>query len=498
MPARRQNFTQVVGKADTVITAALGAGSASVTATVSISEPSVSATAFALPGANAATPNPTGSVQFLSNGTLLGTATLSPSGNFQSAATLTANSLVSSTNIVAVYGGDSNYDGSTSVPATLPAQKQVTVAVVSSVNPSTFAATVTFTVTVAPQKQGSLVPTGTVQASLLGSYTLGSAALNAGGTATITVPQAPNMPSSLPWGLATGSNTITFAYSGDANFAQGQTTFNQSVIRADSTTTAVLAPVASSANSATIVATVSITQFSYCCFLIPAGGNLSTSPTGSVDFFDGATLLGSATLTAGGYYKSTATLTIAVVPSSVRAVYYGDSNYNGSSSSVTGNGNGPINITLASSSNPIVYGQAFTILATVTPATAGGPTPSGTVSFFDGSQNLNWTTTLDSNGHGTLPIPVPLPTPQGELVVLGAGSHIITAQYGGDANYAATTSTVSSRSRSRKRLPLPRSPSSPRPCSVAECACGHGGGCSAAIRRTESPDGDERLRPGGR
>jgi hypothetical protein len=243
-------------------------------------------------------------------------------------------------------------------------------------------------------------------------------------------------------------------YSGDSNFSHWQTTFNQLVNQADTTTTVVLDPLPTPTNTSIFTATVSIDEpsVSKTGFAIPAPGSLSTRPTGNVAFFDGATLLGTVALTPGTLFQATATFTATPIPASIRAVYYGDTNYNGSSSPSSSRGSAPVDITLTSTTNPTTYGAAFTILGTVAPATAGGPTPTGTVSFFDGSQNLDWTSTLDSNGRGTLPIPAPLATPQvclltcppaANVLVLGAGSHAITVQYSGDANYAAVTSTNS-------------------------------------------------------
>jgi len=58
-------------------------------------------------------------------------------------------------------------------------------------------------------------------------------------------------------------------------------------------------------------------------------------------------------------------------------------------------------ITTASSDpNPSVYGQSVTFTATVTAITAGLPTPSGTVEFFDGTTELD-TETLDNTGTAT-------------------------------------------------------------------------------------------------
>ena len=446
-------FTQTVDKAATANVATVSPSGAIITATVSIDEPSVSSIAFAVPGANAAVSNPTGMVQFLNGATVIGTAPLSPNGHFQAAATLTVQQpFASSAVLTAVYNGDANYTGSTSPPATVPNLPAVTVGVQSNVNPSTFAEPVTLSITVAPAVAGNVIPTGTVQASVLGSDVIGTAMLDSTGSASITVPQQiPVANPVAPWGLATGPNSITVTYSGDSNFAPGQTTFAQLVNRANTSTTAGLAPGTSSTSGATIAVTVSIDEASVSktAFRIPAPGNLTTSPTGNVDLYDGTTLIKSVPLTPSGLFQSNAVLITASVPSSVRAVYNGDVNYNGSSSQSVGVGTGAVTVTLEPSANPATYGAALTIQATVTPATPG-PTPTGTLQFFDGTQNLNWTATLDSSGHGVLKLPIPEATPlvcalicppPAHVLVLGGGSNSITAQYSGDVNYAAATSS---------------------------------------------------------
>ena len=80
--------------------------------------------------------------------------------------------------------------------------------------------------------------------------------------------------------------------------------------------------------------------------------------------------------------------------------------------------------TLTSSLNPSTYGSSVTLTATVTPSAA-----SGTVSFKEGATTLG-TGTL-SGGTATYSI--------GTLTV---GDHSVTAEYGGDGNYAASTSSA--------------------------------------------------------
>ena len=93
----------------------------------------------------------------------------------------------------------------------------------------------------------------------------------------------------------------------------------------------------------------------------------------------------------------------------------------------------------------------MTITATVVAATVVGPTPTGIVTFYDGSRNLGWYATLDSHGRASLPMPVPLANPlvcaptcpaAAQVMVLSAGSlHTITVKYSGDATYAAASSS---------------------------------------------------------
>ena len=87
----------------------------------------------------------------------------------------------------------------------------------------------------------------------------------------------------------------------------------------------------------------------------------------------------------------------------------------------------PSATTLISSLNPSALGQAVTFTATVTSSATG--TPTGTVTFQDGASAL---------GTGTLSGGTATFTTSG----LTAGTRSITAIYGGDANFAGSTSPV--------------------------------------------------------
>ena len=294
----------------------------------------------------------------------------------------------------------------------------VTLTVTSSANPSVFAQPITFTVVVAAPTSTGPVPTGTVTATLLGPVFLGAGTLDSSGKATITAPQQPSLLATPPWGLPSGSDSITFSYSGDTKYKTAQSDFTQFVKKANTTTTAAIA---GSSQPMQLSATVSIDEpsASTTAFVVP--GNLSNSvPTGTVQFLDGnpltaaAKLLGTATLSASGLFTSTATLTVTTTPASLYVVYAGDTNYNASvSPHVGGTGKGTVNLTVTSSAAQPTFAEPVTFSIVASPATSGGAAPSGTVTAsLLGLFNLG-SATLDGTGKGSLTVPAarrrPLP-----------------------------------------------------------------------------------------
>jgi uncharacterized protein (TIGR03437 family) len=87
------------------------------------------------------------------------------------------------------------------------------------------------------------------------------------------------------------------------------------------------------------------------------------------------------------------------------------------------------NVSVTSSLVASTWGQSVTLTATVA-ASSGSLTPTGSVTFKDGSATLGVATL---NGSGQAPF---------STSALSAGSHTITAVYGGDANFTATTSSA--------------------------------------------------------
>jgi Bacterial Ig-like domain (group 3) len=340
---------------------------------------------------------PTGTVTFKDGATTLGTGTLNGSGQ---ATYSTSILLPGDHTITAVYGGDANYGASTSAPLTQTVNiASTTTAVASSVNPSGFGQSVTFTATVTGL---ILPPTGTVTFKD-GATTLGTGTLNGSGQATFSTTT-----------LAAGSHSITAVYGGDTIYASSTSPILTQNVNSNSSTTTIVSSVNPSALTQSVTFTVTVTG---------SGG----TPTGTVTFKDGSTTLGTRTLDGSGQAAYT-TSTLLPGDRIITAVYGGDSNYGASTSApltqtVTIL---PSSTTLVSSLNPSAYGQSVTFTATVTGTVL---TPTGTVTFKDGATTLG-TGTLDGSGQATF-----------STSTLAGGSHSITAVYGGDVFYGGSTSS---------------------------------------------------------
>jgi hypothetical protein len=330
----------------------------------------------------------TGTVTFADGGTTLGTGTVSGGIATYSSSSLAAGSH----SITASYGGDGNYNGSASTALTQTVNKaNTTAALASSVNPSTYGSSATFTATVTPA-----TATGTVTFAD-GGTTLGTGTIS-GGIATYSSAS-----------LAAGSHSIAASYGGDSNYnSSGSTALTQTVNKANSTTA-----LASSVNPSTYASSTTFTAS-----VTPA------TATGTVTFADGGTTLGTGTISGG--IATYGTTTLAAGSHSITASYGGDASYNGSAATTLTQAVNKASATVAlgSSVNPSAYGSSVTFTATVTPATA-----TGTVTFADGGTALG--TGAISGGIATY-----------SNSTLAVGPHSFTASYVGDANYNSSASTA--------------------------------------------------------
>jgi autotransporter-associated beta strand protein len=253
---------------------------------------------------------PTGAVTFKDGATTLGAGMLNGSGQ----ATLNTSGLtLGSNSLTVVYAGDSNFTTSTSSALSETENQDATTTTINSAtNPSVSGQSVTFTATVTVTSPGSGAPTGIVTFKD-GSTILGTGTLNASEQATFTTT-----------GLSAASHSITAVYSGDANFTTSTSSTLSQIVNHDSTATAVSSsnnPVISG-QSVTLTATVTANS--------PGSG----IPTGTVNFLDGSTTLGTGTLNGSGQATFT-TSALSTGSHSITAVYAGDDNYAGSTSIAT-------------------------------------------------------------------------------------------------------------------------------------------------------------------
>ncbi len=267
----------------------------------------------------------------------------------------------------------------------------------SSSNPAQYQAPLTFTATVTALMTGFGQPTGTVVFSD-GNTSLGSAPLISG-QATLDASA-----------LSVGSHDITATYSGDANFAAAQIAGLKQVIDQAATTTAVSVYPATTIYGQTVTFTALVTP------------STSGVPTGTITFTDGTTTIATAPLDNSGQaaFSSTA---LTVGSHTITATYSGDTNYLGGSGTASVQVNAiPTSVSLQVTPTVTVTEQA-TLTASVT-SSSGVPT--GSVTFYDGATNLG-SATLNTSGVGTL------------SVSLSAGTHSITAQYGGATTFLTST-----------------------------------------------------------
>jgi hypothetical protein len=296
------------------------------------------------------------------------------------------------------------YDSSTWTPSLTPpaacSLSTTSTTLTSSLNPSNYGQTVTFTASVSSTAG---TPAGTV-IFYDGLTSIGSATLSSG-KAAISVSS-----------LAAGSHSITAAYQGSGTFGSSTSAVLTQVIDGVTTTT-------------TLASLLNPSVFGQSITLAAAVTSSSGTPTGTVIFTDAstATTLGSASLISGS--ASIAVSSLVAGSHSITAAYQGSAGFNPSTSAPLSQVvNAATTATsLTSSQNPAGTNQSITFTATVTSQFGGAAT--GSVTFFSGSQTLG-TATLSGN-RATL-----------STSFTTAGTYSISAKYNGDSNNTASTSST--------------------------------------------------------
>src|SRR5580704_8150267 len=155
-----------------------------------------------------------------------------------------------------------------------------------------------------------------------------------------------------------------------------------------------------------------------------------TPPTGTVTISNGTTVIGSGTLVGGQFSASPSSLPGGT--DTISAVYSGDVNYQKHTVKMTQ----AVNQIVQSGTTTVLnapasanLNQSVTFTATIAPTIPGAGTPTGMVAFVDGAKQIG---TSSLNGSvATL-----------SISTLSAGAHSITAAYGGDTNFTASTSSA--------------------------------------------------------
>jgi Big-like domain-containing protein len=408
------NPTLLAASSSTGFTVTVDATQTSVTS----SEPSatigdsITFTATVTPtGASVATP-PGGTVQFSVDGSPLGgPAPVGPGGVATSISTNTLS--IGSHDVVGVYSGDANYGASTS-----PVFKQIvhkvliatSTSVTSSQNPTVYGQPTTLTATVVASGGGT--PTGGI------TFKDGATVI---GTGTLNQVPGSDQASAVVDSLGVGTHNVTAVYEGDDDYATSASPpITQTVLQAQ-TSTAVTpsdpAPVAGEPLSFSVAVTP----------VAPGAG----TPTGTANLsIDGHPVGGAVAVTGG----------VATIPAgalsagshTISATYNGDTNFAASSTSrslVVGKAS--TSTVVFTSPNPSVTDQPVTFTATVTAVAPGAGTPTGLVTFRDGTTVLGSASLAPTVGGAQASM---------GLSTLSVGSHVITATYAGDANDVTSTS----------------------------------------------------------
>jgi uncharacterized protein (TIGR03437 family) len=278
-----------------------------------------------------------------------------------------------------------------------------TLSLASSPNPATPGQTITFTATLTSNQPGT--PSGSM-AFLDGAVVLGTVAVSDGQAVFTT-------------NISTGdTHTITARYSGDTVFQTAQASLTQNLVFPGAVS--LVLKLTSSANPSPLGQSVTFTAT-----LTVTGG----SPTGTVQFFDGLTLLGAVPVRDRTAVFSTSALSGG--SHAIIAKYSGDKTFQPTLASI-GEVISPLasTLTLTSSAPSVAVAQSITFTALVTGAgSAVAAAPTGQVLFEDNGSAAG-TATLTS-GAATL-----------TLTTLSVGDHAITAIYTGDSNWAASHTSI--------------------------------------------------------
>src|SRR5262249_45879150 len=190
------------------------------------------------------------------------------------------------------------------------------------------------------------------------------------------------------------------------------------------------APVANAATTTTLSTSTATAVFGQIETLTATVTSPAGTPIGTVFFRDRDTLLGSAPLDPTG--RATLPTSLFVGTHALTASFFGTTGFaNSTSASVAVTvSRAATTLTLGSSVNPAVTGQAVTFTARVAAVAPGAGTPTGTVTFRDGSAILG-TVAVGTGGTATF-----------TTSCAATGGHTITAVYSGDPIFVGSSQAI--------------------------------------------------------
>jgi Bacterial Ig-like domain (group 3) len=344
--------------------------------------------------------SPTGLVTFKDGSSTLGTGTVS--GGV--ASVMVSTLAVGTHSITAAYGGDTNYLSSTSAAHTQTVSKASTTTTLSSSNnPSTFGGSVTFRAIVS--SAAGAPPNTEIVKFMDGTTTLGTGSL-AAGVASFTTSA-----------LTAGTHKIKATYAGDSSYSGSSSLVLSQLVKGLPTTSTVSSNLNPSVYGQTITFKATVVD-----------NSKSGTPTGTVTFKSGTTILAKGIALSGGT-ASFATSTLAVGIKSITVTYSGDTKYAVSTSAAISQTvtKATSTTTITSSLNPSTVGQSVTFKVSVKPRYAGVPT--GTVKLTFGLTVL--ATVSLANG-----------TASYTTTTLPKGSDVIKATYSGSANFSGSAGSI--------------------------------------------------------
>ena len=359
-------------------------------------------------------PGPFGGVEFFDGLDPIGTAFVTPDGigTDHSSGSVDTSSLSPGTHVINalfVPVGALPCPGTPVPLVQVVKSAQSTTALTSSVNPTVFGQSTTFTATVT--KPGGGTPTGTVQFSVDGSPFNSAQSVNASGVASISTAA-----------LTVGPHTVTasFASNNPATLNSDATLAGGQQVNAAATTTGIT----SSKNPAEFGVPVTFTA--NVTVNAPGAG----TPTGAVHFQDNGADVGTPVLDGTGQATVT-TSSLAVGNHTITAVYQpANGNFLTSSTSLTEAVERARTTLTYSGATTGDYHDLVSASATLTRLDDGTPVTGQAVTLTVGSQTC--TTNTDNSGFAQCTIRVEDP----------AGTTTATASFAGDGNYQPSNTTT--------------------------------------------------------